>query len=163
MDRLAGFAIPDDNGLALVGDADAGDVGGRDPRLLDRLVDREDDRLPDFLRIVLHPAGFRKMLPEFLLADASHLLLAVEDDRPARRRALIDRENISAHMPLPGLTSRVSTPFLKSAASISKNFNTMAKRMSNENKTQPIGFAGPRSNSAARSLKTQLSVRPFYA
>ncbi|WP_323130356.1 hypothetical protein [Sinorhizobium medicae] len=48
------------------------------------------------------------MLLELFLADAGNFLVAVENDRAGRGRALIDRENISAHMPL------LSTPFLKS-------------------------------------------------
>jgi hypothetical protein len=44
-----------------------------------------------------------------------------------------------------------------------ENFNTMAKRMSNENKTQPIGFVDPLGKSATQRLKTQLSGQPFSA
>jgi hypothetical protein len=44
-----------------------------------------------------------------------------------------------------------------------ENFNTMAKRMSNENKTQPAGSAIPHGNCAVSNAKTQLSAPAFYA
>jgi len=64
-------------------------------------------------------------------------------------------------MPLPGHT-HVCSPALK-AGSHFENFNTMAKRMSNENKTQPTGFAAPLLNSAVAKPKTQLSAPAFSA
>ena len=57
VDRLAGAAVPDHHGLALVGDADGGDVGGGKPGVGQGLPRGGDDGCPDFLRIVLHPAG----------------------------------------------------------------------------------------------------------
>ena len=64
---LAGGAVPHHGGLALVGDADRGDVFGGDAGLLQRLAAGRDGRGPDVLRLVLDPAGGRKMLREFLL------------------------------------------------------------------------------------------------
>ena len=64
----AGGAVPHHGGLALVGDADRGDVPGGDAGLLQRLAAGGDGRGPDVLRLVLDPAGRRKMLREFLLA-----------------------------------------------------------------------------------------------
>ncbi len=64
-------------------------------------------------------------------------------------------------MPLPGLTSRVSTPFLLGVASISKNFNTMAKRMSNENKTQEIVTRPPAATLRRRPEKHNCHLSGF--
>src|SRR6185295_17933312 len=54
-ERLAGAAVPEQGGLALVGDADRGDVAGGDARLRDRLARRGELRLPDLARVVLDP------------------------------------------------------------------------------------------------------------
>ena len=70
VDRLAGLAVPDDGRLALVGDADGGDVRRRaSPRAAERLDGDADLRRPDLLRVVLDPAGLRKDLRELLLRD----------------------------------------------------------------------------------------------
>ena len=58
--RLAGLAVPDDRRLALVGDADGGDVLRPDVRAAERLDRDADLRRPDFLRVVLDPAGPRE-------------------------------------------------------------------------------------------------------
>ena len=66
MDRLAGLPVPDDHRLALVGDADGGDIGwlpGR--RVADRRAARRDNAPPYIFGIVLHPAGLGKELGEF--------------------------------------------------------------------------------------------------
>ena len=55
--RLTGPPVPHDRGLALVGDADRGDVGGADPARRHRLLDDRLGPLPDLQRVVLDPAG----------------------------------------------------------------------------------------------------------
>ena len=65
-------AIPHDGGLALVGDADGGDVArALTPALRQRLAQRADGACPDVLGVVLDPAGGGKMLREFLLRRAA--------------------------------------------------------------------------------------------
>ena len=65
--RLPRGAVPHHGGLALVGDADRGDVLGRQAGLFQRLAADRDRRGPDVLGLVLDPARGREMLREFLL------------------------------------------------------------------------------------------------
>jgi hypothetical protein len=67
MHGLPRGAVPDDRGLALVGDADRGDVFRLQPGLFQRLAANRDRRGPDVLGLVLDPARGREMLREFLL------------------------------------------------------------------------------------------------
>ena len=62
VDGLTGDLIPDDRGLALVGDADGGDIGGSCADLLHGLDSYAKLRGPDLICVVLDPAGFRKVL-----------------------------------------------------------------------------------------------------
>ena len=73
VDRLAGFAIPDDGGLALIGDADARRCRRRVSPALLRAASRDVSScdLPDFVGVMLDPAGLRKDLPELLLRDGA--------------------------------------------------------------------------------------------
>ena len=73
------------------------DVAGRERGAGERGADGRDDRVPDVLRVVLDPAGAREDLAELLLADAGDAETLVEDDGAARRRALVDREDVSGH------------------------------------------------------------------
>ena len=93
-DRLAGFAIPDDGGLALVGDADGGDVGGGEPGLLECVGGDSGLRGPDFIRVVFDPAGLREELAKLLLGDGDDGALVVEDDGARTGRALIESEDV---------------------------------------------------------------------
>ena len=72
MDRLTGSPIPDDRRLALVGDTDSGDIARLESRLLDRLPCDGDLAVPDFVGVVLHPAGLWEVLSELALVS-SHL------------------------------------------------------------------------------------------
>jgi hypothetical protein len=67
VDRLAGAAIPHDRGLALVGDADAGQRRGVELGASQRLAADLDRRRPDLLGIVLDPARLGEDLRQFLL------------------------------------------------------------------------------------------------
>ena len=58
VDRLAGVTVPDDGGLALVGDADGGDVRGRRADLVHRRQSHAQLGGPDLVGVVLHPARF---------------------------------------------------------------------------------------------------------
>ena len=48
--------------------------------------------------IVLHPAGAGEVLRKFLLPDASDVELSIEHDRSRRGRALVNGENVGAHI-----------------------------------------------------------------
>ena len=102
MHRLAGLAVPDDDGLALVGDAERRDIGRPDPGLANRGATGGDDGAPDFLGIMLDPAGLRKILRQFLLRDADHLHRPVEDEGPRRGGSLVYGEDVGgAHAAVP--------------------------------------------------------------
>ena len=93
MDRLSGSAVPHHRGLALVGDADGGDVLCLQSRLLQRVAARDDGRGPDVLRLVLDPAGGRKVLLKLLLRDGGDGDVGSEHDGARGRGALIDGQN----------------------------------------------------------------------
>ena len=93
-DRVSCGAIPDDGGLALVGDSDGGDVSRADICLRECL--RRHTRLsgPDVARVVLHPAWFGENLSELLLRDGDDGTGVIEDDRTGARSALVEREDV---------------------------------------------------------------------
>ena len=103
VDRLAGAPVPEHAGLALVGDADGGDVAGAEPGGGQRLARRLDRRAPDVLGIVLHPAVGREVLGELALGEAEDRQVRAEHDGAARRGALIDRQDAAglAHASSP--------------------------------------------------------------
>ena len=98
MDRLAGLAIPHHHRLALVGDADGGDIGRLEPGLANCASAGGDHRAPDLLGIVLDPAGFGEILGKLALRHAGDAELAIEDDGARGRRALVDGENVVGHI-----------------------------------------------------------------
>ena len=61
----AGGAVPGDDGLALVRDADRADPVATD--LADHVVQRVDDGIPDLLGVVLDPAGLGVVLGELAI------------------------------------------------------------------------------------------------
>ena len=88
--RLAAGALPQNRRLALVGDADRGDGRGR---CRDRLAAGGDHCLPDFLGIVLDPAGLRIDLAQLTAGDVVDRARRIEQDRAGAGGALVDREN----------------------------------------------------------------------
>ena len=93
VDGPARAPIPDDAGLALVGDADGGDVACLQLRSCERLAGRFDGRAPDVLGIVLHPARGRIVLGELALREPQDAQIGAEHDGAARGGALIDRQH----------------------------------------------------------------------
>src|SRR5699024_7880027 len=98
VDRFAGVLVPDDRGLALVGDADRGDVA-----LAQRCPGQgQTDHLagvpPDLQRIVLHPAGLRQDLLVLDLPGLHDLTGVVEDDGAGAGRSLVDGEYVVRHL-----------------------------------------------------------------
>ena len=96
--RPAAAPVPEDDGLALVGDADGGDPV-RAARLLDQRAGRGAGQLPDFLRILLDPAGLREPAVEFMLGEAEALAAGVEQHGARARRAFVDDQQPIAHAP----------------------------------------------------------------
>src|SRR5690606_19574332 len=95
VDRTAGLAVPDERGLALVRDADAGELARLDPRRQQRMANRLERGVPEVLGLVLDPARVREMLLELLLADADRAEALVEDDGAGAGGALVDGEDVA--------------------------------------------------------------------
>ena len=94
VDGTSGLAVPDDRGLALVGDADGGDVPRPQVRAPQRLDGDGDLRRPDLVGIVLDPARLRKDLLELPLPDGDDGAVVIEDDGARAGRALIEGEDV---------------------------------------------------------------------
>src|SRR5215218_8339954 len=93
MDRLAALRVPGHNRLALVGDADPGQV-----RSLYGAVGERRDRdlprhLPDLSRVMLDPARLREVLFELAVRAAARPTLVVEDDAGGPSCPLVDRQD----------------------------------------------------------------------
>ena len=84
-------------GLALVGDADGGDVGRAQALAGERVATDLEGGQPDFLAVVLHPAVLREVLLEFLLAARHRQALGTEHDGAGAGGALVDGEEIVGH------------------------------------------------------------------
>src|SRR5262249_32021462 len=95
--RLARGLVPDNGRLALIRDADGADLVRGNPRLGDRLPGRGQLRRPDGFRIVFDVARRGEDLRKLLLGRGDEPAVLLENDRAARRRALIERKNERAH------------------------------------------------------------------
>ena len=80
VDGLAGFAIPDHGGFALVGDANADNRFRLDAGLFDGGLGGGEDGFPDVFRVMLDMTGGGEVLLEFLLGGCLHLQLFIEND-----------------------------------------------------------------------------------
>src|SRR6185437_1826598 len=94
-DRDPGAPVPEDRGLALVGDAEPDDLVWRDARLLEDARGQAQRVAPDLHRVVLDPAGARVVLLVFHLNHGDELTAVVEEDAAGGRRALVDRDDIA--------------------------------------------------------------------
>jgi hypothetical protein len=92
---LAGGAVPQHRGLALVGDA-YGQLAraGNGAQLLERLLRHGTLRRPDFVRVVFHPAGLGENLAKLLLRRCHGLASPVEHNGARAGRALVQCKNI---------------------------------------------------------------------
>jgi len=99
VDGTERVALVEQRRLALVGDADAGDVPGRGLGDLQRLRARRERRLPDLLRVVLDPAGLREVLRELAVPAAEDAPRRVDEEPSDPRRARVDGEDASGHVP----------------------------------------------------------------
>ena len=101
MDRRAARPLPDQRRLALIGDADGGDVRDVDAGPRDRRAAGRDDARPDFFGVVLDMAGRRIMLRDLLLRARHGQKARIEQDGARRGGALIDRQHVFlSHRPL---------------------------------------------------------------
>src|SRR5262249_29838008 len=93
-DRLAGLPVPDDGGLALVGDAHGQEISCGNSTFPQRVARHVALRREDLARVVLDPARLRKDLPELALSERDRAAGLVEDDRPRARGALIEGQDV---------------------------------------------------------------------
>ena len=96
--RLAGFSVPDDGGLPLVGDADGGNVGGGRPDVRHSPLGDLYLGRPDLVGVMLHPAGLGEILGKFLLGDGTHFPLLVKKNAAVGRGAGIQRHDVFCHL-----------------------------------------------------------------
>ncbi len=99
--RFAGVAVPQHRRFPLIGDAYRLYIGCGDAGIGKCKSDGFKHTFPDVFGIVFDPAGGRKMLRKFSLPDTDDPHVAIKDHRPCRCRALIDRQNITAHYVTP--------------------------------------------------------------
>jgi len=92
MHAVTARAVPEQHGLALVGDADAGDARGRRARPGQRTAQRGQGAAPDVLGVVLDPARGREVLRQFLLRRGARAQRGIEGDAARARRALVEGE-----------------------------------------------------------------------
>src|SRR5690349_13913722 len=67
----------------------------------------KSDKLMEPLRVVLDPARARVVLSKFLLAGGDNPQGPVKDNRPGRRRALINGEDMAGHESFRAIRRRV--------------------------------------------------------
>ena len=97
IDGLTGVLVPDDRRLALVRDADAGDVRRRQAALFKRLAHGKQLALKDDHRVMLHPARLRIDLREGILRQRHNVALAVKDNRAGTGCTLVKCNDVAVH------------------------------------------------------------------
>ena len=103
VDRAAGLLVPDDGGLPLVGDADAGNFPHVHPALGQHLHQHAVLAGVDLHGVVLHPTGMGIVLGELLLGKLHDVLMLVEQDAAAAGGALVQSDHILFHGVAPPL------------------------------------------------------------
>ena len=99
--RLSTAAVPNNRGLALVGDADGRDVRRVNAKTCHCLKTGHDGGRPKIRGVMFDPPGAGQVLSKFLLLHGRHLVMLIEENCATGRRALIDCEDV-AHDCLPG-------------------------------------------------------------
>src|SRR5579863_2259404 len=93
-DGTSCFAIPDDGCLALIGDADGGDVGRLRPGFGECFERNGNLRKSNLIGIVLDPSGLRKDLIEFLLGHSFDSSTLIKEESSRACGSLIQRQDI---------------------------------------------------------------------
>src|SRR5690606_36745631 len=91
-ERLAGPFVPEDDGLALVGDADGDDLL-RAAGLLHAGTGAMEGEAPDLVRVMLDPAGAGIFLLQLLLDDADAFARRGEQHGAGRSGAFVEVED----------------------------------------------------------------------
>ncbi|CRK50344.1 hypothetical protein RHCRD62_110024 [Rhodococcus sp. RD6.2] len=95
--RFARGAIPHDGRLALIGDADRGEVRMGEVTFGEGARHHLAGAAPDLARVVFDPPGLGEDLTVFLLRGGDHAAGVIEDHAAARRGALVDRGDVPGH------------------------------------------------------------------
>src|SRR5690606_38425576 len=94
MHRLSRFAIPYDDGLALVRDADARNLEGVTFACgRNGVLRRASCDIPDLRGVVLDPAGTRIVLRELAVCATDDFAALIEYETCAAGRTLVDRQH----------------------------------------------------------------------
>ena len=113
-ERLQCLAVPHDEGLALVGDADGANVGWPGACGVQRITRGGLYRCPYLVGVVFHPAWLRVVLSNLRVAFASDLAVHADGDCGGASRALVETENYSAVTRVrcywPGFQTRFRLP-----------------------------------------------------
>ena len=94
VNRLATLAVPDQGGLALVGNADGLELRRRDARCGQGIAGGGQLQAPDFQRVVLHPAGLGVDLWQFLLRHGNDVAAGVKHNAAAAGGALVEGKQV---------------------------------------------------------------------
>ena len=97
IDGLARVLVPDDRRLALVRDADAGDVRRRQAALFKRLAHGKQLALKDDHRVMLYPARLRVDLRKRILRQRHNVALTVEDNGAGTGCTLVKCNDVAVH------------------------------------------------------------------
>ncbi len=97
-ERFAGTPIPQKRGLALVRDADRGEVARAQSLRGERLLHDALGVAPDLERIVFDEAGRRVDLSMLALRHGGDAAAPVEDDEARAGRALVDGADVVRHL-----------------------------------------------------------------
>ena len=92
-ERPAGGTLPQHDRFPLVGDANRGYGARLNLRRGQCFGNDAQDRLPDFLGVMLHPTRSRIVLRQFARGTAACLARLIVDDGPRACRALVDGQN----------------------------------------------------------------------
>ena len=92
-DRRKRASVPQDERLALVGDADRFHVAGFGARRFQRAARADLDGGPDFVGIVLDPSRMRVVLGDLLVTLAPHLTVEANGDCRRPGRALVQTQD----------------------------------------------------------------------
>ena len=109
INRPTGRFIPENGGLALVGDADAGYLGGGYVGCCQCLQHGGILGGPNLHWLLLDPALVRIMLGQLMLADRQNVLFTVKQNRARTGRALIQCQNILRHLSVASLSCSYHT------------------------------------------------------
>ncbi len=92
------MAVPDDGGLALVGDADGRQVGRKQSPLRQRFGDDRLRATPNLLGVVLHPSLLRIDLLVLLLGRRHDSHVPVKHDEAGAGGPLVNRPDVTRHI-----------------------------------------------------------------